>query len=296
MTIPGAATGAHRVGVFGYGNLGRFLCANLAAGKDDVHPMELAFVYNRDPRALTQLAASGIPTFSGDPGAALPQFLRNHPAPDLIAEVAHPVVIRDHGRQFLDCCDLFVASISALADPAVNATLLGAQAAGAHHGLYLPAGAAWGVEDVARMDRSGTLQGLSVTMTFHHAALKLDGALARKVAAYRDDAGALDPVEIYTGNVAELAALAPNNVNTMVCLALAASTVGSAGTGARLVAQKGTHTHLVEIEVRGPGGFVVHTRRVNPAKPGAVTGDQTYHAFLASLRAAHGRGAGIHFC
>ncbi len=57
----------------------------------------------------------------------------------------------------------------------------------------------------------------------------------------------------------------------------------------------------IEIEVHGPetpgyGSFVVKTERINPAPPGAVTGQQTYLSFLSSLLRAQGRGSGVHFC
>jgi hypothetical protein len=42
--------------------------------------------------------------------------------------------------------------------------------------------------------------------------------------------------------------------------------------------------HIVEVEASGPDGFVVKSRRENPAKPGAVTGNLTYFSFLASIQ------------
>ncbi|MEO1576183.1 MAG: hypothetical protein AAFU65_14655, partial [Pseudomonadota bacterium] len=76
----------------------------------------------------------------------------------------------------------------------------------------------------------------------------------------------------------------------------AASHLGPARTEARLYAHKLDHAHIVEIDVIGAGGFHVHTRRYNPALPGAVTGDATYGSFYASLLAAHGHDSGVHFC
>jgi len=101
---------------------------------------------------------------------------------------------------------------------------------------------------------------------------------------------------LYKGNVRDLAALAPNNVNTMTCLALAGSDLGLDGTQGCLIAQKEHDAHIIDIEIEGPNGFKVHTRRHNPAKKGAVTGDETYNSFLISLLKAGGQGAGFHFC
>ena len=42
-------------------------------------------------------------------------------------------------------------------------------------------------------------------------------------------------------------------------------------------------SHVVEVEVQGPGGFSVKTVRMNPSASGVVTGKQTYNSFLSSL-------------
>uniref|UniRef100_A0A1I7W7B2 NAD_binding_3 domain-containing protein n=1 Tax=Heterorhabditis bacteriophora TaxID=37862 RepID=A0A1I7W7B2_HETBA len=42
--------------------------------------------------------------------------------------------------------------------------------------------------------------------------------------------------------------------------------------------------HIVEVDVLGPDGFSVYTKRKNPSKPGAVTGQLTYYSFLTSLK------------
>ncbi|MEM6914981.1 MAG: aspartate dehydrogenase domain-containing protein [Verrucomicrobiota bacterium] len=212
---------------------------------------------------------------------------------DLVAEVAHPQLVFDHGEMILADADFYVASITALADATVGARL---RRAAADRALYLPAGAAWGVSDVARLDRIGSVQQLNVAMRFHADALRLRGDPAERLAAYRADADDDAPCLLFDGSVEALAPLAPNNVNTMTCLALAASRLGPANTGARLYAHKLDHAHIVEIDVLSAGGFHVHTRRYNPAIPGAVTGVATHSAFLSSLLASRGHPSGVHFC
>ena len=76
-----------RVGVVGYGALGRYL-ANQVEGRDD---LELVWVWNRTPVA------------------DLPQHLLlndlnqcDKGAPDLIVEVAHPDVTKEYGARFLE--------------------------------------------------------------------------------------------------------------------------------------------------------------------------------------------------
>jgi predicted dinucleotide-utilizing enzyme len=90
--------------------------------------------------------------------------------------------------------------------------------------------------------------------------------------------------------------MAPNNVNTMACCALAGHTLGFDGVVGVLVADPSLDAHIVEIDVTGPDGFSVKTHRHNPAAVGAVTGNATYESFLSSMLLATGRGAGFHFC
>ncbi|XP_057245140.1 aspartate dehydrogenase domain-containing protein, partial [Malurus melanocephalus] len=109
-----------------------------------------------------------------------------------------------------------VGSPCALADPDSERRLRAAAARGGHT-LYIPRGALWGCEDIARMDSAGTLQALKVTMT------KAPGS------------GPLRP----------LCPLVPNNVNTMAAAALAAPQLGFDGVTACLVADpRWGHCHL----------------------------------------------------
>lgn len=151
----------------------------------------------------------------------------------------------------------------------------------------------------AQMARGGALRALSVTMRKHPSSLKvlppLD-ALCRSCAT--------EPVVLYDGPVRGLCPLAPNNVNTMACAAIAAETLGFDGVRARLVADPTLHAHDIDIEIVGPSStdaghadaFTVTVHRHNPAAAGAVTGSATYASFLYSLLDAHGRGPGVHLC
>jgi len=87
----------------------------------------------------------------------------------------------------------------------------------------------------------------------------------------------------------------------MACAALAGYTVGFDGTQACLVADKSLEAHIVEIKVLGPdkgslGKFSVTTQRINPAVPGAVTGQATFVSFLGSMLYTGRGGNGIQFC
>jgi predicted dinucleotide-utilizing enzyme len=55
-------------------------------------------------------------------------------------------------------------------------------------GIYVPAGALWGAEDIKKMADRGTLKGLTVTMKKHPDSLKVLGPLQAKLDAYVPDA------------------------------------------------------------------------------------------------------------
>jgi aspartate dehydrogenase len=118
------------------------------------------------------------------------------------------------------------------------------------HALFVPSGALWGAQDIRQMATSGTLQGLSVTMKKHPAAFRVAESLDKIVKANWDTPG---ETVLYDGPLRPLCSLAPNNVNTMACAALASGdAVGFDKVHARLVADPSLEAHVIEIDVFGP--------------------------------------------
>lgn len=121
---------------------------------------------------------------------------------------------------------------------------------------------------------------------------------------YVGDAGDAAPRVLWRGPVRALCPLAPNNVNTMACAALAAHNLGFDRTVGCLVADKSLHAHVITIEALGPVGadgdrFQLMTRRYNPAQAGAVTGQATFASLWSSLLVAVSRlhqQTGVQFC
>lgn len=290
------------MGIVGYGALGKFLCERIESEAKDV---EIVFVWNRTPEKIP------------------PQFTRldkledfaKH-CPDLVVEVAHPVISQKYGGLFLSYCDFYAGSPTAFADPETFRTMEGlARNPKVPGSLYVPVGALWGAEDIQRMADQGKLEGLKVTMRKHPLSLKLESPLREKIAPLIQVDGASHArsrtgeqkekdsctddrcVVVYSGSVRDLCPLAPNNVNTMACAAIAGHTLGFDGTQCELLADLDLpDRHDIDIEVQGPGGFSVKTTRSNPAVLGAVTGQQTYVTFYNSLLRARGRGPGVFFC
>lgn len=265
-----------RVGVVGYGHLGKFLVEKIQE-----HPeLELAFVWNRSPAAL-----------EGFPKDLVLQDLKDFKERnvDLIVEVAHPDITRQWGPIFLQEADYMIGSPTALSSQELETSL---RAAATKHGLYVPSGAFWGAEDIKKMADRGTLQNLKVTMTKHPTSFKLNGDLKTKNDQVKDT-----KLILYDGPVRELCPLAPNNVNTMAAAAIAAHNLGFDKVSGSIVSDpQMTDWHIVEVEVWGPNGFNVKTTRSNPAAVGAVTGTATYASFLSSMLGAKGKGAGVHLC
>ncbi|XP_032869728.1 putative L-aspartate dehydrogenase [Amblyraja radiata] len=276
-----------RVGIIGFGHLGQYLTARIEE-EGCRHGLELAFVWNRsrDKMEGRVRREQQLPSLSDVV----------HRRADLVVEVAHPHIAKEHGAEILKHADFMVGSPTAFADPEVEAACR--EAARRHgHTLYVPSGALWGAADIQRMADSGALQALKVTMSKHPDSFRLEGALG----AQGESRG--ERAVLYEGPVRGLCPLAPNNVNTMAAAAMAAHNLGFDRVQGCLVSDPSlSDWHVVEVEVRGPvdeasgHGFTVRTTRRNPATPGAVTGSATYASFWSSLLNCKGHGGKLFLC
>lgn len=276
-----------KIGILGYGNSGQFLSSKILNDERYASNYELVFVWNRTATNFDE----ELPTHLQHSGDLTP-VLRNNRI-DLVVEVCHPAVIQTYGPAILQQADLYIASVTALANAAIEQSL---RKAATQHCVYIPAGAAWGVNDIQKMAAANSIEALHITMQFNADALKLNEPLKQQLLTYIEDENSTKALILYNGPIRKLAQLAPNNVNTMTCLALAANTIGLDNATGTLIAQKEHDAHLIDIEVTGKNGFKVTTQRYNPAKKGAVSGAETYNSFLSSLLNAKGGGSGFIFC
>ncbi|KAL6053947.1 Aspartate dehydrogenase domain-containing protein [Balamuthia mandrillaris] len=316
-----------RVGVVGYGSLGQYLVSAILQDPKISQEVELAFVWNRTVSKITEDTENHIPphlilhnleNFASKKADLIVEVA--HPSISLqygeafLREadyfVGSPTVLADPilERQLRQV----------LAD---NNAGRSRSRGRRKTNLYVPAGAFWGAHDIQKMAQRGSLTALSVTMRKHPSSLRLEAPLQQKLdqllsssssssspsasstssvqrhsknfshsleeneenAENEDDGGLI----LYEGPVRELCPLAPQNVNTMACAALAAENLGFDQTIGRLVADPhGGDAHIIQIQVEGINGFRVYTTRLNPAAPGAVTGSATYRSFLSSLLVA----------
>ncbi|KAL7640546.1 UNVERIFIED_CONTAM: hypothetical protein RMT77_008821 [Armadillidium vulgare] len=270
-----------RIGVVGHGHLGQYLTKAILESED----LDLAFVWNRDSNVFKEEIEESL----------ICRNLREFSVfgAELIVEVAHPVISEEYGELFLQECDYMVGSPTALASPVLEAKL---RSGAKINGLYIPAGALWGSQDIAKMADNDILKGLKVTMKKHPSCFRLESPL-REI----NESVTCEPVILYEGPVRGLCSLAPNNTNTMAAAAIAGHNLGFDGVVGCLVADPSLKDwHIVETEVTGPSvngnSLSVSTVRKNPANFGVVTGSATYQSFLASIKRAGGLGPGVHLC
>lgn len=286
-------TGRRRVAILGQGRLGRYLADKIANDPAVASAYELAFVWDHFADRLEDGCSADV-RLTGDLGDCVPRFVADRGRVDLFIEASHPSVIWRHGAALLEHGDVLVSSLTALTDEASEAAMR-ATAAATGHVVLVPTGAGWGLHDIAGLDRAGRLRGLIVTMSFPAQALQLQGTLAEALDAYRGDDGEESRL-LYEGPIRPLAREAPNNVNTMAALWLAAASLEPDAMVCRLVARKDDDTHSQRIEVQGPNGFAVTVDRHNPARKGAVTGDETFGSFLRTMLTPRPQTSGFHFC
>ncbi|CAN0018574.1 unnamed protein product, partial [Bubo scandiacus] len=243
-----------RVGILGYGRLGQFLAGQLLAQGPPLG-LALAFVWARDGGRLEALPP---------PLRLLDLRLLPQTEVDLVVEVAHPCVAREHGEDILAYADFMVGDSARPWGPRRGLGTvpmvggprwaLGTAPGGVGDGVPPPPGAE-GDDDEgpAELPPGGVAAG------------------AAGGGGWRRGERAV----LYEGPLRPLCPLAPNNVNTMAAAAVAAPRLGFDGVCARLVADPSVPDwHIVEVEVTSVGdeGRALHvtsTRR-NPAARGAV--------------------------
>jgi predicted dinucleotide-utilizing enzyme len=286
--------------------LGQYLYTELVRDAQAKRKFEVVFVWNRSIDKVRSWRSST--NGSDEEGLTVPPelVLENLSGfeltqPDLIVEVAHPGIYAEFGVRFLTQCSIFVGSPTAFANESVLQQCLEVSAA-LNHSILCPVGALWGAQDIARMAQRGSLTALEITMKKPPQSMRLEEPLQSAVEEFIRS----PEVEkvLFRGPVGELCPMAPNNVNTMACAALASGIkLGFKGCVGVLVADKTIEAHVIEVCVTGkplPGRtdpFVCRTVRYNPCDPNAVTASATYGSFLSSLlRADMSYGPGLHFC
>lgn len=260
-----------RIGLVGYGFIGQHVCKQILGDPD--LGLAIAFVHNRSPERLADLAPELV---LKDLGAFAER------SPDLIVEVAHPAITQVYGTRFLEVCDYMPLSVTALADPDMERSLIKA-ALDAKTRLIIPHGALVGLESL----REARENWASVTITFRKPLGSLDFS-----AAGIDPRGIVSETVVYDGPARGIAARFPRNVNTMITCGLA--TVGLDACRAVLIAEPGSPVMSAEVEARGRDGAIVRTYREEQAT-GGVSAAGMLASQMAAIRTAVGGAAGLVF-
>lgn len=259
-----------RIGIVGYGFIGRHLYQRLMQGGEP--GLSVAFVWNRSPGKV-----AGVPM-----GLVLRDLTQAaEKRADLIVELAHPGVTRDHGTKFAAAADYLVTSVTALADDKVRGALL--ETAVAHkHRIFIPHGALVGLDTLHEQRHRLA----DVTITFRKHPKNLDFAESGI-----DPAIVQGPTVLYDGPARGIAPLFPRNINTMITCALA--TVGLDRCRAVLIADPSLDKAYAQVEAIGHDGSRIATFNEQPAT--GVSGNDMLASIIGSVRAAAGRAPGLAF-
>jgi aspartate dehydrogenase len=222
-----------RVGLIGYGAIGRPLAEAVAAGQ--AGPIQITAVLVREPGRYPPPAGGALLTADREAFLAA--------AGELVVEAGGHDALRAYGEPVLRSGrDLMVVSAGAFADDELLARLQAAARATGRQ-ILIPSGAIAGL-DVISAGAVGGLDEVTITTRKPPAAWKGTPGEAQALAA-------TEPVLLYEGPARAGVALFPQNVNVAAALALAG--VGLDATAMRVYADP-TVTHNTH-EVRARGAF-----------------------------------------
>ena len=226
-----------RVGLIGFGAIGRRLAESIAAG--EAGHCELGAVLVRRPERIEQAVSTRLGCMvTGDAADFLATRL------DLVVEVAGHDALKAYAEDVLrQGKDLLLISVGALADPHFEARL---RRAAHDYGrrVYLATGAIAGLDAIS----AGAVGGLeSVT---HSVRKPPAGLLPPDEIAQAEASG--QPRVLYEGPAREAALRFPENVNVAAAVSLAG--LGLDRTRVRIVADPTVVRNTHEIEARGEFG------------------------------------------
>jgi aspartate dehydrogenase len=257
-----------RIGIIGFGQIGSYVYESIQASES----AEVVWVEDCDTHRLETLP----------PGIGHSHLSRTKTGDvDLVCEMAHASVVRDIGANVLKRSDLFVLSVTALADQTLEDQLRTVATTNGTR-LFVPHGGVMGLD--ALIDGKDMWDSVEIKMIKNPANLDFT-------------ASGIDPeslgqvTSLYDGPTRGVCAQFPRNVNTHATIALAG--IGFERTRSILIADRSTNQATLTITVRADGVQMSMTRSETIT---GVTGATTSWSVLGSIRALMARAPGLHFC
>lgn len=251
-----------RVGIIGFGAIGRPLWEAIAAGRagDAVCPAVL----------VTRARSEGGAPLTDDPDAFFAERL------DAVVECAGHGAVRAHGERALrEGADLIVTAIGALTDDALHARLVDAATESGRR-LILPS-AGIGALDMLGAAAVGGLTRVRVTVRKDPASW-----IGTEAEGLVDLSALTEPAVLYEGPVRDGARRYPGNVNISAAAALTG--IGLDRTELRIVADPTIETHVVELEAEGAFGRFRFMEDVLPSEENRKTGRIVGMALVKTVR------------
>ncbi|MFT6223804.1 MAG: aspartate dehydrogenase [Paracoccaceae bacterium] len=258
-----------RLGLIGYGNIGRSLVAMIAADPALTLAHLCVLVRNYDGQSAPDGAAQGV-SWVTNADALIAA------SPDVIIECAgHSAVVELVPQCLAAGIDTVVASIGALADQSLEERLIAlSEESGAR--LILPAGAIGGIDLLSALRPSGIQ---SVTYIGRKPPMAWAGSPAEKVV---DLTTLTQRTTFFSGTAREAAAAYPKNANVAATLALAG--VGMDATQVQLIADPAAtgNTHSYSVFAGGADYTVDITGKSSKENP--KTSIATVYSLLREVR------------
>ncbi len=265
-----------KIALLGFGKVGQMLLETIRNNPNFKDHFKIVAIWNRSYAVFDQFDISQEMKIYKD----IDNLLGSLGDIDLVVECAHPNVVVEYGVKILSHTNLFISSPSAFADEDLRMEVQQSAVKNKHQ-CYLPLGASIGLWDVIRLDQAGQLKSLAVSMKKYPSSFKINHQETRRRMEMAEEKSG--EVIIAEDNITEINKIAPQNTNTMAIYALAAASLGFSKCRGRLIADRDTTSHTVQLNATTIGGLKLSLTRDNPARHGAVTGSATFTSFLNSL-------------
>lgn len=267
-----------KIGLLGCGSIGAYIAKTLDS--DHIRGMDIAFIYDVDPKKTQQLASKlkNTPRISKSVGDMITG------GAELIVEAASQEAVKQHALGILRAqVGLMIMSVGALA----NKRLLGKIQTEINHGarLYVPSGALCGLDGL-KSARIGGIREVSL-ITTKPAFTLAENEHVKKQGIDLDKTK--KKTVVFEGCARDAAKAFPKSINVSVALSLAG--VGMEKTRVTIIADPKAKTNTHEVRVAGAFGELT-TKTSN--KPFPNNPKTSHLAALSAIAMLEEISAGMH--